>query len=110
MDFRDFTEITPTAAIARESHGWRAKCLQRLIRLDLPVPRTVAVSATTVRAIAAGQLPDTAAILRLFGAGPLVSVRPSSENPDWGGPGSVLNIGMTQTRHAALAKSHGGAH
>ena len=109
MDFRDFTEITPSAAISRENHGWRAKCLQRLIRLELPVPRMVALSAATVRAIAAGQMPDTAAILRLFGPGALVSVRPSPENPDWGGPGSVLNIGMTQARHRALVDSHGEA-
>ena len=27
-------------------------------------------------------------------AGALLCVRPSSEDPDWGGPGSVLNIGM----------------
>jgi hypothetical protein len=38
-----------------------------------------------------------------FGDGQLVSVRPSSENPDWGGPGTILNIGMNDARHAALA-------
>ena len=59
-DFAEFTEITPTASIAVQRHGWRAKCLQRLIRLDLPVPRTVALPFETVRAIAAGQMPDTA--------------------------------------------------
>jgi len=107
MDFPDFAEITPTAPILRDSHGWRAKCLQRLIRLELPVPRTVALPAATVRAIAAGQMPDTAAILRLFGAEPLVTVRPSPENPDWGGPGSILNIGMTKARHRSLCASHG---
>ncbi|MFC7703932.1 putative PEP-binding protein [Plastorhodobacter daqingensis] len=103
----EFTEITPTAPVAVASHGWRAKCLQRLVRLDLPVPRTVAIPAATVRAIAGGHLPDTGAILAGFGAGPLVSVRPSSENPDWGGPGTMLNIGMNDERHAALAAEHG---
>ena len=42
----DFAEITPSAKISRESHGWRAKCMQRLIRLDMPVPLTVALPAT----------------------------------------------------------------
>ena len=37
----DFTEITPQAQIGRHAHGWRAKCLQRLVRLELPVPATV---------------------------------------------------------------------
>jgi pyruvate, orthophosphate dikinase len=102
-----FTEITPTAPITAGTHGWRAKCLQRLVRLELPVPPTVALSFDAVRAIAAGRLPDTAALLALFGDGQLVSVRPSSENPDWGGPGTILNIGMNEARHAALAARHG---
>ena len=50
----EFTVITQTAQINAQSHGWRAKCLQRLVRLDLPVPLTVALPAKTVRAIAGG--------------------------------------------------------
>ncbi|WP_444667009.1 putative PEP-binding protein [Cereibacter changlensis] len=103
----DFAPITPTAAITPKTHGWRAKCLQRLVRLELPVPQTVALPATTVRAIAAGQTVDCEGILRNFGAGPLISVRPSPENPDWGGPATVLNIGMNAARHALLAQTHG---
>ncbi|MBN2905746.1 MAG: pyruvate, phosphate dikinase [Rhodobacteraceae bacterium] len=105
----DFIQITPDADIAALRHGGRAKCLQRLIRLDLPVPRTVALSFDAVHRIAQGQMPDVAALLALFGAAPLVSVRPSSEDPDWGGPGAILNIGMNDTRHAALCDSHGEA-
>lgn len=105
----DFTEVTPTAEIRVPAHGWRAKCLQRLVRLDLPVPATMALPAQTVRAIAAGHPFDPTDILARFGAEPLVSVRPSPENPDWGGPGTVLNVGMNAARHAALARSHGQA-
>jgi len=100
-------EITASAEIATATHGWRAKCLQRLVRLELPVPTTVALSATLVRAIAGGQTAPSDAILRAFGAAPLVSVRPSPENPDWGGPGTILNIGLNAERHAALAATHG---
>ena len=106
-DFIEFTQIEPAAPISVARHGWRAKCLQRLIRMDLPVPRTVALPAETVRAIAAGQLVDTQRLASMFGEGMLVSVRPSPENPDWGGPGSVLNVGMNDARHAALRASHG---
>ena len=105
----DFAEITPTARIQTPAHGWRAKCLQRLIRLDLPVPRTVALPAGTIRAIAAGHAVDVAAILAHFGDATLISVRPSPENPDWGGPGTILNIGMNAARHAGLARRHGQA-
>ena len=85
------------------SHGGRAKCLQRLIRLNLPVPQTVALPFDTVRKLARGEVADTAKILSKFGEGPLVSVRPSSEDPDWGGPGAILNIGMNDARHAEFA-------
>ena len=33
-------------------------------------------------------------ILDSFGDGPLISVRPSPANPDWGGPATILNIGI----------------
>ena len=96
----DFAEITPTARIQTQAHGWRAKCLQRLVRLDLPVPETVALPAATVRAIAAGHAVDVQAILAHFGEDRLISVRPSPVNPDWGGPATIQNIGMNAARHA----------
>ncbi|MDU8943862.1 putative PEP-binding protein [Ovoidimarina sediminis] len=107
IDIAKFTEITPTAPIAVNAHGGRAKCLQRLIRLGMPVPDTVALSFATVRDIASGQLPDINALIGQFGENPLLSVRPSSQDPDWGGPGAILNIGMTDERHAALSKTLG---
>jgi pyruvate,orthophosphate dikinase len=103
----DFTEITATADIRNATHGNRAKCLQRLVRLDLPVPLTVALPFRTVRAIAGGQMPDTVALAGVFGDGALISVRSSSEMPDWGGPGTILNIGMNDAKCAALAETHG---
>lgn len=94
----DVTLITPDAPVATPTHGGRAKCLQRLVRLDLPVPRTVALSFDTVHGIAKGEMPDTAAILAQFDDQALLCVRPSSEDPDWGGPGAILNIGMNDAR------------
>lgn len=106
IDLVGLSEITPTAPISTANHGGRAKCLQRLIRLDLPVPRTAALSFDSVRAIASGQMIDTKALLDLL-KGELVSVRPSSADPDWGGPGAILNIGMNDARHKELIKTHG---
>ncbi len=103
----DFAEITPTARIDRAAHGWRAKCLQRLVRLDLPVPQSVALPTATVRAIAAGHSFDSKAILSHFGEGCLISVRPSPENPDWGGPATILNVGLNAARHKDLVARHG---
>jgi pyruvate,orthophosphate dikinase len=108
-DIQPLTLITPTAAMSPDVHGGRAKCLQRLIRLDMPVPVTVALSFDAVRQIAAGQMPDMAALLAPFGDAPLLSVRPSSLDPDWGGPGAMLHVGMNDARHAELVEQVGEA-
>ncbi|MBF9032304.1 pyruvate, phosphate dikinase [Rhodobacterales bacterium HKCCE3408] len=103
----DFAEITADADISNARHGNRAKCLQRLVRLELPVPLTVALSADTVRSIAKGKMPDMEALTGIFGKGSLLSVRSSSQMPDWGGPGTILNIGMTDAVAEELARTHG---
>ena len=101
------TLITETAPVATSTHGGRAKCLQRLVRLSLPVPQTVALSFQAVNDIAEGRLPPMAELLAPFGADPLLCVRPSSEDPDWGGPSAVLNIGMNDATHARLSAKIG---
>ncbi len=98
------TLVTPTAPIANNTHGGRAKCLQRLVRLDLPVPRTIALSFDAVQQIARGQMPDVQGVVDQFPKGALLCVRPSSQDPDWGGPGAVLNIGIND----ALFESYAG--
>ncbi|MER5172800.1 putative PEP-binding protein [Thioclava kandeliae] len=106
-DFPEFVELTPTAKVEKSRHGWRAKCLQRLIRLDLPVPPTVALPVETVKSIATGQMPDLAPLTNVFGQDSLISVRSSPENPEWGGPGTVLNVGMNNAMHQRLSETHG---
>ncbi len=101
------TLVAADAPIDAATHGGRAKCLQRLVRLNLPVPRTVSLSFTAVKRIAAGQMPDIDAVNEQFDAGALLCVRPSSEDPDWGGPGAVLNIGMNDAQYAKLSESLG---
>ena len=106
-DSPELVQITPTAPITKDMHGNRAKCLQRLVRLDLPVPLSVALSFETVRRLAQGHVPDMRALAGIFETGDLLSVRSSSEAPDWGGPGTVLNIGMNDAVAARIAKEHG---
>ena len=101
------TLITPNAPVAANTHGGRAKCLQRLVRLDLPVPRTVALSFDAVYRLATGDMPDVDAIVSQFKPDTLLCVRPSSEDPDWGGPGAVLNIGMNDARYVELCDQMG---
>ena len=108
-DNPDVTIITATSPMTTPTHGGRAKCLQRLVRLDLPVPRTVALSFDTVHELAGGYRPDVSAVLAQFDPNALLCVRPSSEDPDWGGPGAVLNIGMNDARYVDLCDQIGKA-
>ena len=101
------TLITADAPVSADTHGGRTKCLQRLVRLDLPVPRTVGLSFDAVHKIARGEMPDMALLLSPFEAGELLCVRPSSEDPDWGGPSAILNIGMNDARLLDLTKRLG---
>ncbi len=105
----DVIPITVEAPLRADVHGGRAKCLQRLLRLDLPIPPTVALSFDAVKKIAAGQMPRLTAIDEHIGAGSLLSVRPSSQDPDWGGPGAVLNIGMCDAMHDRMCGTMGEA-
>ncbi|QIE42413.1 pyruvate, phosphate dikinase [Rhodobacteraceae bacterium SC52] len=107
VTFKKFTSITPTAPISRGQHGFRAKCLQRLIRMGVPVPRTVALSFEAVQGIAGGRMPDVGRLLAVFGDEPLVSVRSSGQDTAWGGPSAVLNIGMNDSRYAKFCETLG---
>ncbi|MGV6812358.1 MAG: putative PEP-binding protein [Brevirhabdus sp.] len=103
----EFTEVTPSADIRAERHGARAKCLQRLVRLDMPLPQTVAVPFQAVHDIASAHIVDTSKLLKPFGPDVLLSVRPSAETHDWGGPGAILNIGMTRDIATRLGEKIG---
>jgi pyruvate,orthophosphate dikinase len=103
-NFKNYELITPTANISAPTHGGRAKCLQRLVRLDLPVPKTVALSFNAIKEIVSGKMPDLIDILSNFVEKDTLCVRPSSESVDWGGPGAVLNIGMNDERCSHLSK------
>ena len=61
-----YVVIDEIATLANVTHGKRAKCLQRLIRLGLPVPLSVALSFDTVRDLACGNPVETADILANF--------------------------------------------
>ncbi|MFV0410089.1 MAG: putative PEP-binding protein [Paracoccus sp. (in: a-proteobacteria)] len=108
LDPSELIEITPSAGIKVDMHGWRAKCLQRLVRMDLPVPRSFALSVAGVRALAQGARLDAALLGGLFDGGEgLVSVRPSAVMPEWGGPGTVLNVGINDACYRLLIKTRG---
>jgi pyruvate,orthophosphate dikinase len=78
-----------------------------LCALTLPVPAAVALSFDAVHGIVAGNMPDLRELLLPFGPTPLLCVRPSSQDSDWGGPGAILNIGMNDARYVDLCDTMG---
>ncbi len=78
--------------------------------MQLPVPRSFAIPAESVQSIATGKPVDLGTLSGLFAQGDgLVSVRPSALMPEWGGPGTVLNVGINDQTHDRLARRIGRA-
>jgi pyruvate, orthophosphate dikinase len=84
----EFTQVTPSARIATLTHGWRAKCLQRLVRLDLPVPESLSLCRLRHRAVHRGRAHGVDAVTGILDAcsatAPLISVRPKPGQPRLG--------------------------
>lgn len=77
-------------------YGERAHRLSVLSRAGIGVPRTAALSEDEVKAIQAGGALDTGAILAAIGESSPLCLRGSPGKHAWGGPGSMLNVGMTR--------------
>ncbi|NOX73848.1 MAG: pyruvate, phosphate dikinase [Alphaproteobacteria bacterium] len=90
-------------------YGARANRLSKLRSLGLPVPLAFGLSIPTVNAIATGQMPDKKALLEQFGKRAIVSVRSSPGQRAWGGPGTMLNVGLNDETHAQLRHRLGDA-
>ena len=99
--------ITADAEIKHATHGWRAKCLQRLIQLDFPIPTTFALSFSTMGKLAEGVLPQIDRVIDSFSENALLVVRPSSQNPTWGGPSTILGVGMNDVKCKVFARKFG---
>ena len=67
----------------------------------------MAVSFDAVHRLGDAHLPNVDAVVAEFPDDALLCVRPSSQDPDWGGPGAVLNIGINDERFEALCNTMG---
>ena len=83
-------------------YGARANRLAKLCQLGLPVPLAFGVSIPAVKAIAAGHFPDIETLLAGFGERGIVSVRASPGQRNWGGPETLLNVGLNDDIHGKL--------
>ena len=101
----DIRRLTGAGPLDPERFGVRAARLSAMAALGAPVPDGVALSVALVRDIAAnpGIAADCAArILSNFPADVPLAVRASPQNPAWGGPAAVLNVGWTDASDALM--------
>ena len=102
-----FTVLSAKEELTRDLYGARGRRLYFLNKMGMPVPRAAFISIPDVRLIAAGKPIDAAAILKTFGDRAIVSVRASAWHWDWGGPGTILNVGLNDDLHAKISHSRG---
>jgi len=102
IEYVQIQRLGKDADISATQFGARASRLAKLLKLGLPVPLAYGVSVSAVSEIAAGRLPDVAGLLGQFGDRAIVSVRSSPVERAWGGPETLLNIGLNDDIHAKL--------
>ncbi|NOX40991.1 MAG: pyruvate, phosphate dikinase [Alphaproteobacteria bacterium] len=109
IEYVQIQRLGKDSDISSAQFGARASRLAKLLKLGLPVPLAYGVSVSAVSEIAAGRLPDVATLLGQFGDRAIVSVRSSPVKRAWGGPETLLNIGLNDALHAKLCHRLGEA-
>lgn len=92
--YPDCIQLSAGADVPASVYGARAAAIVALRNSDLPLPRGWAFSIETVRGFARGAFPSEFMMDLSLNEGRLFSVRASAADRAWGGPSSLLNIGM----------------
>ena len=102
-----YIHLTSQCEVKRINFGARARRLFLLKSMSMPVPRAVLLSIDAVRKIQTGKKIDTEGILAVFNEQEMFSVRASPEHWDWGGPQTILNVGLNDAKFSALKNTLG---
>ena len=100
-------KLTSGADVPKEVYGSRASAIVTLIDAKLPIPTGWAFSCKTVHQFQRSEFPDFSQIRNALDAGVLMSLRASPISRDWGGPETLLNVGMNWKTHSLLCKPLG---
>ena len=103
----DYLQLSSQYEVKRIDYGARARRLFLLKAMDMPVPKAVLLSIEAVREIQAGKRIDAKRILRVFDEQEIFSVRASPEHWDWGGPQTILNVGLNDNKLPEIKKFFG---
>ncbi|WP_284376417.1 pyruvate, phosphate dikinase [Amylibacter marinus] len=105
--YPDCVALSATAEVPVSVYGARAAAAVELLRANLPIPNGWAFAADTVRKFGRGEFPESWPVSTALKNGVMVSLRVSPINRDWGGPETLLNIGMNAARHKDLIDTLG---
>ena len=101
---KDYMHLKSSSDVHRSIYGARARRLFLLKSMNMPVPRVILLSINTIRKIQAENKLDIEGILENFKEEDIFSVRASPEHWDWGGPPSILNIGLNNKKYNEIKK------
>ena len=105
--YPDCVKLCANADVPASVYGERASAIVQLLQAELPIPNAWVFSAEIVRKFARADFPDSWPVSETLKKGMLVSLRASPIDRDWGGPETILNIGMNDDRHKQLMPSMG---
>jgi pyruvate,orthophosphate dikinase len=100
--FPDCIELERGADVPAGVYGARAATVVNLMQSDLPIPKGWAFSSDTVAKFHRSEFPKQWPMASAFEQGRLVSLRASPIERDWGGPETLLNVGMNWDVHKKL--------
>jgi pyruvate, orthophosphate dikinase len=104
---KDYIHLKVSSKIKRDAYGARARRLFLLKSMKMPVPRAVLLSISAVRKIQTGKRLDIEGILAQFCSDDLFSIRASPEHWSWGGPPTIINIGLNDRKYKEIKQKIG---
>ena len=103
LEFAECVALDGANPIEPQIYGARAAALVSLKQANLRIPRAWAFSVDSVRRFARADFPDQWPIVDALQDGKLLSLRGSPIDRSWGGPRSILNVGMTTEKRDEMA-------
>ena len=105
--YPDCVKLKQGADVPASVYGARAAAVVHLMQSELPIPAGWAFSCETVAKFQRSEYPTDWPVREALDKGRLVSLRASPVERDWGGPETLLNVGMNWVAHGRLCKPLG---
>jgi pyruvate,orthophosphate dikinase len=105
--YPDCVKLARGTEVPASVYGARAAAVVHLMQSDLPIPEGWAFSCETVAKFQRSEFPKEWPVGEALKRGRLVSLRASPIERAWGGPETLLNVGMNWHAHEKLCKPLG---